>query len=64
MQQEAWAIVLKGTEDIPYTSAPEMLGGGSIYQVYTSEADAKAFCRVPFADATYEVRPCIITITN
>jgi hypothetical protein len=54
----AFAVFYK--RNIPYTSAPEMLGGGAIYQVYKNEEDALNFLEIPFVDAKYEMRPVII----
>ena len=65
---KAWAVI---PTDLPkkhrgklcklcYTSAPEIIGGGFVYQIYTDRADAEAFCQIPFADAEYVVGECTI----
>lgn len=45
-----------------YTSAPEILGGGTIYQIYTTRKEAEEFVRdIVFSDAKYEVVPVEIS---
>ena len=54
----AFAIVYKN--QIPYTSAPDEIGAGAIYQVYKKEQDALDFLEIPFSHAEYEIRPVIV----
>lgn len=53
-----FAIVYKN--QIPYTNAPEILGGGAMYQIYKEEQDALNFLEFDFSDAEYEIRPVIV----
>jgi hypothetical protein len=58
-----WAVVPIGSKGICYTSAPEAIAGGSVWQIYTNEEDANAFCEgVKFCDANYRVVQVQITL--
>jgi hypothetical protein len=58
-----WAVVPIGSEGLCYTSAPEAIAGGSVWQIYTNEEDANAFCEeVKFWDANYRVVQVEITL--
>lgn len=50
-----WAVVPKGEKSLCYTSAPSIIGHGTLWQIYLTEADARKFCELPFADAEYDV---------
>jgi hypothetical protein len=51
-----WAVVPIGSEGLCYTSAPEAIAGGLVWQIYTNEEDANAFCEgVRFWDANFRV---------
>lgn len=58
-----WAVVPIGSQRLCYTSAPEVVAGGSVWQIYTNEEDANAFCKeVKFWDAKYKVVQVQITL--
>ena len=54
---QGYAIKVKGQKygAMCYTSAPEILGGGSVWQIYKTRRDAEKFLEVPFGDAEYEI---------
>ena len=52
---KAYAIVLKSTREACYTSAPEILNGGHIYQIYLTRDEAENFLKLRFYDAEYDV---------
>jgi hypothetical protein len=56
----AYAMVVKGTHDLCYTSAPEMINGGRIYQIYLTKKEAKEFLKLQFSDAEYEIVKVIV----
>lgn len=56
MKVKAFAVVPNGEDGLCWTNAPDILGGGDIYQIYTTKAEAQTFCeQVKFSDATYRV---------
>lgn len=50
---EGWAVVPDDKLDICSTSAPAMIGGGTVWQIYKTSKEAKKFCAIPFKDAKY-----------
>lgn len=52
---QGWAVMPKGDKSLCYTSAPLIIGQGTLWQIYKTEEDARKFCEVPFSDAEYEV---------
>jgi hypothetical protein len=65
MNKIGYAVTPVGEVDLCFTSAPEILGEGSIYQIYTNRADAERFCaEIEFSDAEYEVVEVTISSEN
>jgi len=51
---KGWAVFTLQQDKLCYTSAPNILGGGKIYQVYKTKKDAVDFTKIPM-DSKYRV---------
>lgn len=66
-----YAVILK-TKRVPrdllskmaYTSAPEEIGGGTLWQIYKDEASARRFMEVEFSDFEYEIVGVTISLAD
>jgi hypothetical protein len=50
---KGWAVFTL-QDELCYTSAPYILGGGKIYQIYKTKKDAVDFTKIPM-DSKYKI---------
>ena len=58
---KGWAIIINGK--LCYSSAPEIIGQGTLWQIYKTKKEAKKCCKLPFGeDCNYKIIPVEIKI--